>query len=197
MADSSTKVFGYHINYRLYDREGLSYPGLSMNYAAMNRTTSYWRSVYWAMSCMSSIAFPDIITKNPVETIYCCVVMFFGCPALNMLVGGIAAMIGSFKREKKECYANLEKITELIRYKEIPRQIEDKIKRRVVSVLSFLLLRDLPSNPTHSLSFTAVMTSHPKEVISSKHHNAHRHKFKVARYMSINTASYRLHTHFS
>ena len=136
VADTSTKVFGYHMNWRIADRESITYSAIDMNYAGLDGTTSYWRSVYWAMSCMSSIAFPDILCKNPAETLFCCVVMFFGCPALNALVGGIASMIGSFKREKKDFYANLEQIKELSIYKKIPDKITDKITRLVsVSVL--------------------------------------------------------------
>jgi hypothetical protein len=124
-ASVSTFVFGYETNWMNLDRHSTS---LEVNYHSIHGV-AYTRSIYWAISLMSSIGFPDILATNHVETITVIVVMFFGYLAFNTLLGAIATLIGSFNRDKREFNNLVEKMRALSQQAALTEELQSKIVR--------------------------------------------------------------------
>jgi hypothetical protein len=98
-AHLSTDVLGYERNWIIRERteEQFSIPA--------GATVEYLRSIYWALSGMSTSGMPDVLSTNPVEMIMCILVLFFGCQVLMALIGSIASLMGSLHRKRR--YSNL------------------------------------------------------------------------------------------
>jgi hypothetical protein len=125
-ADASVKVFGYKMNWRIFDEHSDFF---SINYSALSHTAFYARTFYWALSAMSGIGFPDMLAKNPIEMCVISVIMLFGAIAFGALIGAIATLMGNFGREKREFIAKVSRAQELVKYKSVPAEIESKISR--------------------------------------------------------------------
>lgn len=87
----------------------------------------YSRSIYWAVSVMSSVGFPDILASNALENAVIICVLFFGYLIFNTVLGAIATLMGSFNREKREFDLKVERIKSVLRYHNIPIAIENRI----------------------------------------------------------------------
>lgn len=124
--DVSVKVFGFHTNWEIEDRKSET---LSMDYTALDTTTSYWRSVYWAIGSMSTVSFPDISIRNPMEELFVCVVIFFGCQVFNMLVGGLSSIVSGFGQDKRLFQSHRKEIEDLVRFRNVPQSLTDRISR--------------------------------------------------------------------
>lgn len=125
-ADLSTQYYHYTTNWKWEDRFHIS--GFAVNYDAFY-AVGYTRSIYWAASVMSSIGFSDILPTNPVEYVMIILVMFFGYPMFNTLLGAIATMIGNFNRGKREFDLKVERIRDLMSFTSLPNSIETRTIR--------------------------------------------------------------------
>jgi CRP-like cAMP-binding protein len=101
----------------------------SVNYAALSHTAFYARTFYWALSALSGIGFPDMLAKNPIEMCVISVIMLFGAIGFGALIGAIATLMSSFGREKREFNAKVSRVQELVKYKNVPAEIESKLSR--------------------------------------------------------------------
>jgi CRP-like cAMP-binding protein len=122
-ATFSTEVAGYETSWITRDQDWVS---LSIT---PGQDVSYLRSIYWAMSGMSSSGMPDITSTNSVEMFACMLILFFGCQVLMGLIGSIASLMGSFNREKREHMAKTDQMRRLLRLKKINRKTRARIMR--------------------------------------------------------------------
>lgn len=125
-ADVSVKVYGFEQNWRIQDQASEE---IDMNYAAFEGAAYYVRSMYFAISTMSSIGVGDVTVANPMETVVMFFIIFFGFLFFNTLLGFIASLISNFNAQKREFHNKVTKISELLRFRKIPQDIEAKIMR--------------------------------------------------------------------
>ena len=110
VGDASTKIFHSETSWMKVDRKR---EDTAIEYENRWGTTPYTRSLYWALSSMSSIGYPDILPTNILETVVVICICFLGCQILNAFVGSIASLIGNFNRRKKMYVMKMEKVNQV------------------------------------------------------------------------------------
>jgi CRP-like cAMP-binding protein len=125
--DVSTKLFGYDTNWHIVDKSNTFY------YVDYDNTdggkTGYLRSIYWALSSLGSIGFPDILNTNPIENSFVIVTLFLGCSLLNAIIGSIASLIGGFGRDEREFHKRVSRMKLFIARKKISPNVSSRIMR--------------------------------------------------------------------
>lgn len=124
-ADIGVDVFHYPTNWILQDHQ---FGVVDVDYTRMPAVV-YSRSIYWAVSVMSSIGFPDMIPNNSVEIVTLILVMFIGYLLFFVLLSGIANLISSFNADKREFHARVDKMRNLMAYTKVPTSIEGRVVR--------------------------------------------------------------------
>lgn len=125
--DASTKLFGYDINWHIVDKSNSFY------YVDYDKEddgkTGYLRSIYWALSSLGSIGFPDILNTNPMENSFVIIALFLGCSLLNAIIGSIASLIGGFGRDEREFHKRVSRMKLFIARKNLSPNTSSRILR--------------------------------------------------------------------
>lgn len=126
IADVSTEIFEFPTNWR---QQETIHPNLVINNNAFFGWTPYLRSYYWSISTMSSIAYSDILASNAVEIAAVIVIMFFGVQIVSGLDAGLASMIASLGRDKREFRRKVDIVKGLMAMYDVGPVLEWRILR--------------------------------------------------------------------
>lgn len=125
MADASTEIFGYSINWKIQDRDS---EFLHMEYdGGLHGFSAYRRGIYWSINGMATTGTADMPSTNMVEMIFCCVVLVGGCQTINALLGSIASLMATINMDKRRFEEKMKGIKKLLRFKNVPKELELKI----------------------------------------------------------------------
>ena len=76
---------------------------------------------------MSTAGTCDMRSTNMVEMIFCLVVLLCGCQTINALLGSIASLMANINMDKRRFEEKIGTVKRLLRFKNIPKSLEDKI----------------------------------------------------------------------
>jgi voltage-gated potassium channel len=95
---------------------------------SMNNISNYIQALYWTSTTLTSTGYGDIVVSTNLQRIYAILVQFFGFGVLGFLIGNIADMISKKDPAKSQYLENMEKLSNLIHYRDLQPELENRIK---------------------------------------------------------------------
>jgi voltage-gated potassium channel len=95
---------------------------------SMNNISNYIQAMYWTSTTLTGTGYGDIVAITNLQRIYAILVQFFGFGVLGFLIGNIASMLTKKDPAKSQYLENMEKLNNLIHYRELHPELENRIK---------------------------------------------------------------------
>jgi hypothetical protein len=93
-----------------------------------NGFTMYLHSLYWCISTLTTIGYGDITPSTNGEIVYAMVVMIFGVGMYGYVIANVSTIITNLQPARVRYQENMEKLGAFMRYKGIPRGLQQKIR---------------------------------------------------------------------
>ncbi len=95
---------------------------------SINIFTNYIHSLYWCITTLSTVGYGDITPVNNAQMIYAIFVMALGVGIYGYIIGKIAGILSKKDPSKANYIANLEKLTALVQIRNIPFELQERIR---------------------------------------------------------------------
>jgi voltage-gated potassium channel len=88
----------------------------------------YIRSIYWTITTMTTVGYGDITPARSAEYVLSAVIMLMGASLYAFIIGSIASLLGSIQAAKNSHWERLDSVTEFLRQREVPAEIDAKVR---------------------------------------------------------------------
>lgn len=99
----------------------------NLGLAGASPTEQYLRSLYWAVTTMTTVGYGDITPGRPIEYILAIIVMLMGASIYAFIIGNIASLFSNFDSAKTAHQNRIDAITQYLRYQNISPTILAKV----------------------------------------------------------------------
>jgi voltage-gated potassium channel len=93
-----------------------------------NGWTLYLHALYWCISTLTTIGYVDFKPASDAEFIYAMIVMIFGVGMYGYVIANVSTIITNLQPARVRYQENMEKLGAFMRYKSIPRNLQQKIR---------------------------------------------------------------------
>ncbi|MCE9500184.1 MAG: cyclic nucleotide-binding domain-containing protein [Leptospira sp.] len=87
----------------------------------------YVRSLYWAITTLTTIGYGDITAKTTVQTLFSIFVELLGAGLYGYVIGSIASLIANRDISKSKFSEKMARLDSFMEYKKIPQDLKNKI----------------------------------------------------------------------
>ncbi|MCF8306874.1 MAG: cyclic nucleotide-binding domain-containing protein [Ignavibacteriales bacterium] len=123
--------------------------------------SNYIIGIYWTVTTLTTIGYGDITPVNDIQRLFTIFVEIVGVGFYSLLIGNIAGLISKRDPAKQKYSENLEKLSILVRTRDIPDQLQKKIRDYYTYIWKNRLGYDenvfvegLPTSLQHELSMS-------------------------------------------
>jgi hypothetical protein len=93
-----------------------------------DRVLEYVRSVYWAVTTLTTVGYGDIVAKNIPQMLYSMVIEMVGVGFFGFVLGNIASVIARMDSAKVRHMEAVDRLETFLRYHEVPTEIRAKAR---------------------------------------------------------------------
>lgn len=90
--------------------------------------SNYLRALYWTIQTFSTVGYGDLTPETNAQTVYALVVMLIGVGVYGFLIGNVAGLLANIDPAKVQHLKNLDKLTAFMNYRNIPPEIQRRIR---------------------------------------------------------------------
>jgi hypothetical protein len=90
--------------------------------------TQYIRSLYWAITTMTTVGYGDITPARPVEYVFTSLTMLLGASLFVFIIGSIASLLSSIQASRNRHWERVDSVTEFLRQKQVPADLNSKVR---------------------------------------------------------------------
>lgn len=95
---------------------------------SLDNFSNYVQAMYWTSTTLTGTGYGDIVAVTNLQRVYAILVQFFGFGVLGFLIGNIADVLSKKDPAKTQYLENMEKLSNLIHYRELHPELENRIK---------------------------------------------------------------------
>ena len=88
----------------------------------------YIRSIYWTITTMTTVGYGDITPARSAEYVLSAIIMLMGASLYAFIIGSIASLLGSIQAAKNSHWERIDSVTEFLRQREVPAEIDAKVR---------------------------------------------------------------------
>lgn len=89
---------------------------------------AYIKALYWSVTTLTTIGYGDIVPTTGTEMLFTIFVMLLGVALYGYVIANIASTVFSTDPATTQYRSNLEKLSTLMKYRKLPRELEQKIR---------------------------------------------------------------------
>jgi len=91
-------------------------------------TTRYIKSLYWAVTTLTTVGFGDITPQNNLQMIYAIFTELLGIGLYGTLIGNVASLLSKSDPAHTQYLQNIERLSALINYRDVPKDLQERIR---------------------------------------------------------------------
>ena len=97
-------------------------------YPVLDPISSYIRGIYWTVTTLTTVGYGDITPTRNAEILYAVLVEFLGIGFYGFLIGNIANILSRKDPARIQYEKNIEQLGALIQYRNLPVQLQRRIR---------------------------------------------------------------------
>ena len=101
--------------------------GLGAVEQGLSMRSTYTCAIYWCITTLTTVGYGDITPTEDIQKIYTMIVMILGVGVYGYVIGNIATLFANIDVTKAAFIKKMEDIGAFMRYKKIPKNIQDKV----------------------------------------------------------------------
>lgn len=90
--------------------------------------TVYTTALYWTVQTLSTVGYGDITPSTNAQRFFAVCVMLFGVGVYSYVIGNVASLLANIDPAKTHHIENLERLTAFMAYRELPHQLQQRIR---------------------------------------------------------------------
>jgi hypothetical protein len=113
----------------------------------------YIRSLYWAVTTLSTVGYGDVTPKSNREILYATAIMGMGVVMYGYVIGNIANLLRNLDLSRQRYYEEAEKVRSFMKTRKIPRPLQRRMSNyyayhweRQLGYDESIILADLPAS---------------------------------------------------
>jgi ion transport protein/cyclic nucleotide-binding protein len=96
--------------------------------SAADTGTQYVRSLYWAITTMTTVGYGDITPSRNIEYIITMIVMMLGASMYAFIIGNIASLVSKLDAAKASFWSRIESINQFLRSRQVPASLNKQVR---------------------------------------------------------------------
>lgn len=90
--------------------------------------TQYIRSLYWAITTMTTVGYGDITPKRNIEYVFTSIMMLIGASLYAYIIGNIASIFSNLDSAKAEFWNKMEAANQYLRSRQVPHELNARVR---------------------------------------------------------------------
>lgn len=90
--------------------------------------TQYIRSLYWAITTMTTVGYGDIIPRRNVEYVFTSIMMLIGASLYAYIIGNIASIFSNLDSAKAAFWNKMEAANQYLRSRQVPHELNARVR---------------------------------------------------------------------
>ncbi|CEF62317.1 Potassium voltage-gated channel subfamily H member 5 [Strongyloides ratti] len=111
----------------------MDYPDRVQIYGGPERTTTYLSSLYFTMSCMSTVGFGNIASNTANEKLFSIIMMIISALLYAAIFGHMTTIIQQMTASRVRYHEMISNVREFIKLQEIPKELSERVIDYVTS----------------------------------------------------------------
>ncbi|MFC1712927.1 ion transporter [Candidatus Poribacteria bacterium] len=90
--------------------------------------TQYIRSLYWAITTMTTVGYGDITPKRNIEYVFTSIMMLIGASLYAYIIGNIASILSNLDSAKATFWNKIEAANQYLRSRQVPHELNTRVR---------------------------------------------------------------------
>lgn len=91
-------------------------------------STQYIRSLYWAITTMTTVGYGDITPHRNVEYVFTSIMMLIGASMFAYIIGNVASIFSNLDSAKASFWNKMEAVTHYLRSRQVPSDLNARVR---------------------------------------------------------------------